>query len=96
MTLTVINLNVLLRRTAPTDEEEGPDEGSLVVNAACSTDICRSMEIDGKTVVIVLHNNDMCKEPIFVQVVVWTVGTPIGSGGVMFLVIHDVWYMCEI
>ena len=57
MTLTVINLNVLLRRTAPTDEEEVPDEGSLVVNAACSTDICRSMEIDGKTVVIVLHNN---------------------------------------
>ena len=74
LTLTVINLNVLLRRTAPTDEEEVPDEGSLVVNAACSTDICRSMEIDGKTVVIVLHNNDMCKEPIFVQVVC-TVGT---------------------
>ena len=95
MTLTVINLNVLLRRTAPTDEEEVPDEGSLVVNAACSTDICRSMEIDGKTVVIVLHNNDMCKEPIFVQVVC-TVVTPIGSGGVMLLVIHDVWYMCKI
>jgi len=30
LTLTLLNLNVLLRRTAPTDEEEGPPDDGLL------------------------------------------------------------------